>query len=270
MNLKNPLKASRILKKIWLRKKKIDPKQLSLRKLASKNKISPGYLSKVFSGEKVLSKDLAYKICKILNVDDASYALIQELYENTQHQQQSKNFELPNLETFELMPESSEWLLSHWYRLTILDLMTTVNFKNDIEWIAKKIDISKNEVELSLKYFLDSQLAEINENGQWRKKHLNLRFPTTTTKSVIRQHHKSQLKRAIKELDSKTTPSDFSNRLITSISIASNPEQMKAAKDYLHLALYKAAEILGKGPCTEVYQLNLQLFPSTKSQIESK
>jgi hypothetical protein len=54
--------------------------------------------------------------------------------------------------------------------------------------------------------------------------------------------------------------------LITGLTFAGNPANFERAQRHLHQALYESAEILTAGPCTEVYQLNAQLFLLTSSK----
>lgn len=142
--------------------------------------------------------------------------------------------------------------------------MTTKTFVSDPAWIAKRTGISIGEVSDSLKKLLESGLAKVDESGVFSKTHLKVRFPTTFSKSVIREHHTSQMKRAIVELEQKITPKDFNGRLVVGFTTACNPECLDDVKNYLHNALVEAVEMFSKDPCTEVYQINLQLIPLTK------
>lgn len=168
------------------------------------------------------------------------------------------------MEEYEIPAEQAEWLLKRWYHLPLLDLMTTTNFQSNSIWIATRLGISVTEVEAALKTLVDENLAILDQNGAYKKKHLKIRFPTTISKSVIREHHKAQMKRAKELLETRMTPKDFNNRLIVGLSVACNPQYLQEVKEYLHAALYEAAEILSRDPCAEVYQINLQLFPHTK------
>jgi hypothetical protein len=64
------------------------------------------------------------------------------------------------------------------------------------------------------------------------------------------------------------TPSeqDFSERLISGVAFAGNPSKLPEAKVIIEEAMYKAAELLASGNCTEIFQLNLQLFKLSKQR----
>ncbi len=255
--------ALRTIHKVWNRKKETDSEIRSLRKLALKLKLSPGYLSKVLSGQKPLSEELARKFVKVLSPDSlAQTSILKPFVSATRTESSSKE---PDLSVYEIASADAEWLLGKWYRTTLLDLMTLKNFVSDPHWMAERLGISLSEVETSLAYLARQGLAFQNEEGRWQKTHLLLRFPTETSKKVIREHHKSHLQRAAQILDSKILPKDFQDRLIVSLSLACNPEHLQEIKTELHRQLLDAASKLSQGDCQEIYQLNLQLFPQTKS-----
>ena len=261
-------KACVVLKKAWKKLRKKDPRTWSLSQLAKKLKVSPGYLSKIFAGKQTLSLDLAKKILETLMVDEVTRGITLQNFQEKEHKPLGGRKKFESLQDYELSGEEADWLLGKWYRLNLLDLLTTSNFKNDIQWMARKLGITAEEVEYSLNAFEKSGLVERDTQGVWRKKSLKVRFPVSVSKKVIREHHQSQLKKAIAILESRNLPKDFNDRLVVGLSVACNPQKLDQVREILHLALYEAAEILSEDPCTEVYQLNLQLFPQTRSLKE--
>ena len=64
----------------------------------------------------------------------------------------------------------------------------------------------------------------------------------------------------------------FKRRLITSVSFSMNPEKLTKGKERIMELIYEIADILSEGACTEIYQLNVQLYPLTneiKEEAES-
>lgn len=262
--VKSNEKAYRLLKKAWSRLREKDPRSWSLRGLARETSLSPGYLSKLLSGQKPLSKAHCLKILKVLKIDDLTKMTILNSFEMKVQKTKVAKTKTPELESYEVPQESSEWLLARWHRLVLLDLMTTDDFKSCPKWFSARLGVPVSEIEKSLHYLIDAGLAEQDQAGNYRKKHLRIRFPTSISKQVIREHHKAQMQRAIQELDQKTTPKDFNKRLIVGLSVACDPKRLNEIRDFLHIALYEAAERFANGSCLEVYQINLQLFPQTQ------
>lgn len=271
--MSNKLQSHQILKSWWKRSQSL-PHSISLRAIAKKIKISPGYLSKIFSGKIFTPQKLIKPISKILNMDPATQSQWIEALTRETIKKNIGNTPLMNrnidsdknspLDAFELGPVETEWLLEKWHRTALLDLTTLKNFENDHTKIANRLGISIEEVQRSIRYFLESGLLILTEDGHLKKKYLHLRFPSTTSKIIFRNHHISQMKRAIQHLDQSTTPHDFTNRLIFGITVACNKANLEEVKLGLHRALYEAAQKLSSGPCEDIYQLNLQIFPQSK------
>lgn len=260
-----------LLKRAFERRRSINP-EISLRALAKSSRVSPGFLSKVFSGQKGLPPSLANKLCEILRVDSLQRdqvmqglqeALLKDKFGNTFKAKAATKKPLKSLEETILMPLQAEWLLSKWYYFVILDLITCDNFVNDPTWISKRIGLTKSETQEALSKLQHNGFVRELEDGKLEKIHNRLRFPTNFSKDNLRNFHALQMKRAILHMNSKTTQEDFDRRLITSITMAANPKTIKKVKSILHQAIYEASELLSGCNSTEVYQINLQFFPQT-------
>jgi len=162
----------------------------------------------------------------------------------------------------EEVPTSQFHILSRWYYLSLLDLCTCKEFTDDPEWIAKRLGITPFEAKRAWQMLLQGRWVKRTETG-WTKSNKHLRFPTRQSQEVVRNYHRQTLEKAQKELN-KTDPESFAKRLISGASVAVNPEKIEEAKLRLHAALVEISKLLSEGPCTEVYQLQVQLFPVTR------
>jgi uncharacterized protein (TIGR02147 family) len=271
----NYASSAKILKSSW-RRLQNSPSAISLRKLAAGLSVSPGYLSKIFSGQAPIPKRMIDPLIKKLELDPATRdqliravtreALREKVGVKTSDPATSPSLEPDAIESYELGPKEAEWILGRWYRTALLDLTTLKGFRNDTVWIARRLGISIAEVERSIAYLKDAGLLTETAHGGLRKIHLHLRFPSSTSKKVFRQHHISQMKRAIQTLENQTAPKDFSMRFVSGVTFACDPSQIEKVKVALNKALYEATQTLSRSDCTEVYQLNLQLFPHTRER----
>lgn len=268
------MKSSRLLKKIFSRKKK-ENVQFSLRKSARFLKISPGYLSKIISGQKPIPRELLKKIIVVFEMDPLEAAeLINSLKKEVLDQKVGKTAEFDfaksqkeekfDLSEYELLPEQAEWLLSKWYYFILMDLTTCENFQNDIKWISQQLGIPAGEVATSLKFLEENGLLVKDEKGHWQKKYQSLRFPTIKTKKTVRQFHAMQIEKGLKYLDTHTAPKDFSQRLISSVSFAANSAKLEQAKQILNQAMHEVATLMSESDTDSVYSINVQFFPQTK------
>ncbi|MGZ3780843.1 MAG: TIGR02147 family protein [Pseudobdellovibrionaceae bacterium] len=101
------------------------------------------------------------------------------------------------------------------------------------------------------------------KDGIWIKTNLHIRYPTKAPLPAIRAYHKNMLEKALANLVNGIDKKSFERRSISSVSVASNPQNLKKAKERLSEMMYEIANILSEGDCTEIYQLNVQLFPLT-------
>lgn len=265
--MKNTIKATQILNRIWQRLKAENPKDWSLRKTAEKVGISPAYMSLIFSGKKQITAELAEKFLSKMDPALLERNRIRECFRDKNASDlDSEDFHSDQLTETYLVPATAEWLLGKWYRLAILDLLTTDNFSSDLHWISQKLGISTDEVSKSLQYFKREGLAALDSSGNWSKTYTHIRFPANTSREAIRNYHRAQLKRIDELLVTQVAPRDYSRRLVIGISAAVNMAHLEKVKVQLESVLYRAAKKLSTGKCTEVYQLSLQLVPYTKQE----
>lgn len=218
-------------------KRKKEDSSLSLRSLAEKCKISPGYLSKILSGTKPLNKKLIEELSRCLKMDDLQYQQLLESYEqkiikDKLGKSKKKEQQLFSSEDYELLPAQSEWILSKWHYLCVLDLITTIDFNEDPDWIAKRLNIRREDAAEALKSLARANLTFRDGEGKLQKTYKKLRFPTKMSKELIRQFHIAQMKRAINLLTNPPSQMDFEARLITSLTVATNVNKLQEVKEF--------------------------------------
>lgn len=267
-----------ILKRIFQRKHSLH-KGFSLRRLAQMVDLSPSHLSRIFQGKKRFPQEKFDLFAKALELDEiqvielkksilydqvktnkSSYETLQNLLtQNKQENSFLNSYEELNLKQYQL--------LSHWYNVAILDLTTCVDFNPDPQWIAKRLRVNTTDVKISIQQLLEAGLLAWDEKQNLVKTNKNLRVPGKRSSTYIRKFHQSMIEKALWTLQNQQSEIEFKQRLITGITIATNPEHLEKAKAVLQSAIHEAASILSEGPCTHIYQLNLQLFGLT-SEIE--
>ncbi len=246
-------------------------KSYSLRSLARAVDISPSFLSAVFKGKKRLPKSRFEAVTRSLGMDEASKKSLRKamLLETIGSSPNSVPFFEDVLSPSNLaiaereegtIPEFT--VFDSWYHMAILDLVTCVNFNPDPKDIGSRLGIETREAERAFKMLADRGLIEF-KNGIWLKVNEKLRFPTTKSYPAIRAYHKTMITKALQTLIGQTDTVSFERRLITAVSFAANPESLKKGRERLMELIYEIADIMTEGDCTEIYQLNAQLFPLT-------
>jgi uncharacterized protein (TIGR02147 family) len=269
------LKTPEEILNLYLERKKSRSLGYSMRALARDLGRSPAFISQVFSGKRRLSSELFAQLADILEIDSLarrqlSIALtmtsdlpaevkadLQASLESGAGSEEYARYEESNLKDFDL--------LRSWYSVAILDLVSLKNFKPDLNWIAEKIGISVYQASTAVADLFKAGLLR-EEKGQWFKTKFKLRFSTKASKEAVRSFHRQMMEKALKELTTKTDAESFSKRLIAGHCVATNPRNLAKAKDRLAEMLFELAEILSEGDCTELYQINAQLFSLSESE----
>lgn len=154
-------------------------------------------------------------------------------------------------------------LLKSWSHLALLEFTTCENFREDTDEVATRFGLSPKQVRQTFDE-LEQAGFVVRSRGRLKKKNKKMRVPTQRSREIIRKFHLQMLQRAIAHLQASHDRTTFGKRLITGYTVAVNPENVDRVKVALEKALLEASAQLATGSCSEVYQLQLQLFPLTQ------
>lgn len=250
------------LKKAFSRMKKAEG--LSLRSWAGELSLSPTLVSQVINGKKLGSLTTVMKLGRSLEMDPLDLLDLQEALERDWLRKKGiePRKELPSRLEVEKVILDDEVLLKSWLNLALLEFTTCDNFKEDLDFLSEKFQAPRPLIRMALNELKKSGFVK-HENGQLRKQTRQMRIPTHRSRKIVREFHSQMLDKAKKEL-CKDGPEDFAQRLITGYTIAGNPARLEEAKTILQKALIDIAQVLCEGECTEIYQLQSQLFKLSK------
>ena len=250
--------------KHYFDRKRVSQPQYSLRALARDLKVSPAYVSQVFNGKKSLPENRLADFIRMLDMDDIAVLQLKDAIHP--QEKRSKSLGPDDIDFFNgyNSPEKEKYaLFEKWYMIALLDLTTIEGFQSSPDWIARKLKISRVEVELAIETLISHNML-IEEDGVLKKADLKMRFPTKITQSVIRSFHKQMIKKAYDELDERFSDEAFEDRLMVGGTFALNPEHLPMLKQRVQEMLYDLSTRGSVGPCNSVYQLSMQLFPLAK------
>jgi uncharacterized protein (TIGR02147 family) len=256
------------VKLYFVRKIKNNP-AYSMRAFARDMNWSPSFLSQVLSGKKHIPPARTHRISRVLDMDLEASDQLEKLIISQTLQNKGLDSGRVNRQNkksrfteFTPIKKNLSYLLRQWYNIVILDLTTCENFQPDPDWISKRLGISKSQSEKAIKTLLPEGLLTGTEKG-FTKTNLKLRFPASeNVLKDVREYHRQMILKALCTLQ-KTQSKDLQCRLINGITVATNPTQIRKAQSRLNEVMHEISDILGNGPCTEVYQLNVQLFSIT-------
>lgn len=229
--------------------------QFSLRAFARMVDVSPAVLSRILSGKRKLTFNLATRIADALILGPVERETLYSFFlgspeEKTEEEKVKKEL---SIDCFNAMKE--------WYHYGITQLLFIESFKEDTKWIAKMLSITELEAKMAIERLLRLEILDRDENGKLYRTATHLSTTTDIASAGIRHFQKQILEKSIESLEKD----DVLERDITSITIAINEDRLAEAKLEIKKFRLKMAEFLGTGKKTRVYNLGIHLIPLSKS-----
>ncbi|MDZ4661317.1 MAG: TIGR02147 family protein [Pseudomonadota bacterium] len=217
----------------------------SLRAFAKNLEIDQSYLSKLLRGK----RDISIKI---------SQEILQKL--GFTRERVEKSHETPKY--LNLSNDEFE-VISSWHYFAILELMKLKSFKPNIRFIADRLGLHLQEVEVSL-----TILERLKFIRRDRKKWHLVSRNNTWTNSKNSSFARKKLQGEILELSLRALENvSFENREHSSTTIAIDKTRLPEFKEKLKKFQHEISEFMQPtdkdGNYNEVYQLALSLFPLT-------
>jgi len=229
--------------------------QFSLRAFARMVEVSPAVLSRILSGKRRLTFNLAVRIADALVLGPIERETLYSFYTGgaSEESHEDRHEKELTIDCFNAMKE--------WYHYGITQLLYIDSFNEDPKWIAKMLSISELEAKLAIDRLLRLEILDRDENGKLYRTAAHLSTSTDVASAGIRHFQKQILEKSIMSLESD----DISERDITSITIAINEDRIPEAKKEIMKFRKKMAEFLADGEKTRVYNLGVHLIPLSKS-----
>lgn len=231
---------------------------------------SPNFLQLVIEGKRNLSQESIYRFANAFKLRRRE----RQFFEVLVHFNQAKDPEQQNLyyqrllefpeycQAVTLAQEQYEFL-TRWYYPVIQDLTTLPQFREDPEWIAKRLryEITPSQAREALDCL--QRLGLLVRNADKRLQPSERHF---TTGDVARtaasyHYHQQMMERAKRALQTQAE----AQREFGALTVALNARQLKmlktAIRDFRKVALNLLSQ--GDDAPSAVYQLNIQLFGHT-------
>lgn len=255
------VQSKQVLRQILLDKIKANS-AYSARAFARDIGVSSAYVTMVLNGKKKINLERAMGISRALKLDEhRTMQLVGAVLKEN-----GLSLEYKSLRDKKMLTDLSEEqfaVIADWYHFAILDLTTTKNFHSNISWISKRLGLKTIEVEHALDRLVKVGLLIKTKNG-FKKTQANIDLPTKTSVAAVREHQKQMIDRAKMQLE-KIDQKSFENRMICSATFAANISRLEEARKMVLDFQHELSQFLSAGEdCTEVFQLNTQLFSHTK------
>jgi uncharacterized protein (TIGR02147 family) len=237
----------------------------SMRAFARDLDVSHSYLSQIFNDKRCLHPKRAEALAARLSLDASSAACFLESVRTsfwrdrsgaTGHAGKAKPVEFFQLELDRFK------VLSEWYHLAILDFTELADFKPSASWISRRLGVKVSEVRGAVRRLERLGLLQVTERG-WRKTHSLLTVPSHHPGAAVRKFHRQMIEKALEALRSDSSE-DYDARHIMGTVMAIDKSRLPEAKRRVTKFSRSLLRYLTSGNPSDLYQLNIQLFPLAK------
>lgn len=238
---------------------------------------SPNFLKLVADGKRNLSQDSIVRFAKALGLG----VLEREAFENLVLLGQARSDEQRNRYYRRIKRRSTSdagaqmqldqyEVYSLWYALPIKEMLLLSDFREDEEWIGRRLNpaISGAKVRKALDLLLRVGLVERDESGALRPADVKLSTPATVPTIAVRNYHRAMLNIAAGSLDK--VPVDRRN--VTSLTLNLTRAQYLEVCERIEKLRAEILDAVEDAPrddaVTETYSVGFQAVPLTRKVDE--
>lgn len=229
----------------------------SLRALAKRAKLNPAALSEFLNGKRKFSSQMILRIAADIGFTPEEILILRDMGEAEDRTDNNKE----NLKQKIKMSLDHYYLVADWHHYAILCLAETTGFKNDQEWIAKRLDTDIQQVKVVLEKLTELGYFE-NRDGTLHLKKVILENFDDIPNTSLKKRHEENLEAAKEAVYTCT----LAERDYSFTTIAINPEQLPRAKKMIREFRAKLLRTLEAGEKKEVYEVCFHLFPRSRSE----
>ncbi len=239
----------------------------SLRSMAAQLGLAPSTLSEVLNGISNISNSTATLIANKLGLtnrqDDYFFLLVQ--HESTKDPN-IKSCILKKLQTLNPKRAVNDLsvdyfkVISDWYHLPILQMLNLKDFNFTPSNVAKRLGITKFEVEVAIDRMERLELIVLDSKGHFRRTQERWLVRSETSNQALRHFHRQMLAKATESLENQTPKEKF----IGSETMAFDPKDLESAKQIIEECFNRLISLAeNANQKTQVYHIGVQCFNLT-------
>lgn len=231
---------------------------------------SPNFLKLVIEGKRNLTLDSAEKFVQALDLKKEEALVFRNLVAFNQARSQKEKeetayalFRSSLLKRVQAKNYARYSYFSHWYMVAIRELVVLGDFREDPEWIARKLSpgITAHQVIDAIGQLLELELLYRDETGRLRQKESIVCTPHEVQSGFVEKFHREMMRLAGESIRRFQRDRRDISSLTLSLSKERMIEMKRRIQDFRDELLALSSE--DQSP-DGVYQLNFQLFPLTE------
>lgn len=234
----------------------------SIRSFARDLELSQSFLTQVLNRKRKLSDEKAILIAERLKLRAAQKKLFVslvriELARNPQTKEILRaevDDHIRKHPTFALLSEDTFNIVADWYYFAILELSATKGFRNDPEWISRKLKVPVIDIKLAIDRLLRVGLLK-DTNGKLKKVKKDYLFANVPS-TAIRRHHQQTLGLANAALARQA----LERREFFTVSLPMDPARIARAKEMIREFSGRLMSEMQASEPKSVYKLAIQFF----------
>ena len=233
---------------------------------------SPNFLKLVIDGQRNISADSIERFARALKLSSAQ----SRFFANLVAFNQAATGEEKN-QAFERVAASRRFrqarkldrdfyvYLSHWYYPAIREMVGRRDFVEDPEWIASQLlpSIQPAQAKACLELLLELGLVSRDTTGRLTRGEASITTGHEVRSLAIGNYHRQMLTRAAESIELVKSE----NRDISALTVSISTDTVAELKDRIHDFRELLIDLCDRDESPDaVYQINLQLFPLTKTR----
>lgn len=231
---------------------------------------SPSFLKYVIDGKRNLTRQMAERFCKAidLSVKEKLYfhnlVLFNQAKTSAEKQEHYSVLRTMSESIKELVLNTDQFdYFINWYTPVVRELVCIADFKNNYQAIASAITphIEQSEVKASIELLLRLKLIELKSDGSYRQTSSAVVAGSSVNSTTVRSFTRSMIehsKRALDHFDKKT-------RHVSGITMGISHETYELLTAEIEAFKERVKIIVNKdNSANRIYQMNISLFPMSE------
>ncbi len=244
----------------------------SLRNLAKRVNRSPSLIAMISRGERIPAPDLTSEICDALKLKAAETKYAVAL--NNYHRAKTPAAKRKHAELLRILkPKSSDLqldldsfeMMSRWYHIVILEMISLQGFKEDRKAIADELgsSVTTKMVKDSIELLIRLGIVTRTKNGKLKRRPNKVLIPKTVPSAAIRSFHKEVLLRAHQAIERQSMKERYFSTATVAVPEHLIPEISEKIANFRDELISFITEN-NDSKDSRIYHLGFQFFRSTK------
>jgi uncharacterized protein (TIGR02147 family) len=235
---------------------------------------STASLSRILNGQRSPGKDITEKLVDYFKFrkKEREYFVHLILLEKAHEDDDLRGLVVDKLrklhphKSFKLVKQDTFAAMSHWYYFAIREMVNLPHFKEDATWIRTQLNfkVELKAIEKAITTLLELGLLSRNKEGRLMQIEPHMDWGNDVSNEASKRNHEQNLDHAKKAL----RDIDLELREFNSVCMNVKQSDLPAFKDSIRAFKREMIDRFEATAGDHTYQLQLQLFPYTKTNSE--